>query len=65
MRLSSSISVRNAYPVMQKPACPKCGDLQFAATAMEFLGHGHVRHYWSCDRCDYGFSTEIDVPPDA
>jgi ribosomal protein S27AE len=65
MRLSVSVPVHNAFPLMQKPACPKCGDLPFAATAMDVFDQGHVRHYWSCDRCDFKFSTDFDLPPAA
>lgn len=62
MRLSSGDPARNPYPIFQRPACPQCGDMLFAAAATEFLGHGKIRNTWSCDSCDHEFRTAFAVP---
>jgi len=62
MRLSSCDPACIPYLVFQKPVCPRCGDMLFAATATEFLGRGHIRHTWSCDTCDHQFWTAVSLP---
>jgi hypothetical protein len=62
MRLSSADPVRNPYPIFQRPACPQCGDMLFAASATEFLGHGKIRNTWSCESCDHEFRTAWALP---
>jgi len=62
MRVISCDSACPPYLAFQRPACPNCGDMLFAAKATEFLGGGHVRHTWSCESCDHEFATLLDLP---
>jgi hypothetical protein len=62
MRLSSGDPARAPYPIFQRPACPRCGDMLFAAYATEFLGHGKILNNWSCETCDHEFRTAIALP---
>ena len=64
MRLSSCDPACNSYVVFQRPACPRCGDMLFAATATEFLGQGNIRHTWTCETCDHEFRTAVALPDD-
>jgi hypothetical protein len=62
MRLSSGDPARNPYPFFLRPACPRCGDMLFAAAATEFLGDGKIRNTWSCDACAHEFRVALVVP---
>lgn len=68
MRLSSGDPARNPYSIFprpagfQRPACPRCGDMLFAASATEFLGHGEIRNTWSCESCEHEFRTALALP---
>lgn len=46
----------------QRPACPRCGDTMFAATATEYFGAGRIRHSWSCEACQHEFQTAVELP---
>jgi ribosomal protein S27AE len=50
-------------PFFQRPACPRCGDTMFAATATEYFGRGFIRHSWSCEVCQHEFQTAVELPP--
>jgi hypothetical protein len=41
-----------------RPSCPKCGELMMAPEHTEG-GSQAVRHFWSCDGCDYRFESLI------
>lgn len=49
-------------PFFQRPACPRCGDTMFAATATEYFGRGLIRHSWSCEICQHEFQTAVELP---
>ena len=42
-----------------RPSCPKCGELLMAPEFSECLEDNNVRHFWSCDGCEYPFETLI------
>ena len=48
-----------------RPSCPKCGELLMAPEHSECLSRNDIRHFWMCDKCDYGFETliRLNVPP--
>ena len=62
MRLSSGDLARNPYPIFRRPACPRCGDMLFAASATEFLGQGKILNTWSCESCEHEFRTAFAMP---
>ena len=62
MRLSSGDPACNPYLVFRKPACPRCGEMLFAAAATELLGRGKIQNVWSCENCEHEFRTAIAVP---
>lgn len=62
MRLSLTDTRPAPYPFFRRPACPRCGDSLFAASATEFLGHGEIRNTWSCETCEHEFRTACAVP---
>jgi hypothetical protein len=41
-----------------RPSCPKCGELVMAPEHTECVSEA-VRHFWSCDGCDYRFESLI------
>jgi ribosomal protein S27AE len=66
MRLQSDAPASRSglarFPFFQRPACPRCGDTMFAATATEYFGQGRIRHSWSCEACRHEFQTAVVVP---
>ena len=62
MRLSCCDPARTPYHLFRRPACPRCGEMLFAAAGTEFLGQGHVRNTWSCDNCAHEFRTSVAMP---
>jgi hypothetical protein len=42
-----------------RPSCPKCGELLMAPEYSECLSRNDIRHFWMCEKCDYGFETLI------
>jgi ribosomal protein S27AE len=50
------------FPFFQRPACPRCGDTMFAATATEYFGQGRIHHSWSCEICQHEFQTAVEMP---
>ena len=47
--------------ILGRPACPRCGDMLFAAVATEFRGKGRICNSWICDSCDHEFSTSVRI----
>lgn len=47
---------------IERPACPNCGDLLYAAVGTRFLGHGLLCNTWSCDVCEHEFRTSVEIP---
>jgi predicted RNA-binding Zn-ribbon protein involved in translation (DUF1610 family) len=44
-----------------RPSCPKCGELMIAPEHSECVKQSGIRHVWTCDGCDYGFETRIEL----
>lgn len=53
--------------ILGRPACPRCGEMLFAAVATEFRGKGRISNSWSicnswiCDSCDHEFRTAVEI----
>ena len=47
--------------ILGRPACPRCGDMLFAAVATEFRGKGRIHNSWICDSCDHEFCTAVQI----
>ena len=62
MRLQSNRPDVTPMAIFRRPACPRCGNMLFAAAATAFAGKGRILHTWSCDRCDHEFHTTFEVP---
>lgn len=62
MRLQFGDPARVPYSAFRRPACPRCGEMMFAAAATAFLGKGRIENTWSCDSCDHKFSTAFALP---
>jgi len=66
MRLHTDVPSSRAslalLPFSQRPTCPRCGDIMFAATATEYFGQGRIRHSWSCESCQHEFQTAVEMP---
>jgi hypothetical protein len=46
--------------------CAQCGEALFAPEWSEYFDDRRIRHFWSCDACDYQFETMVCYPaPDA
>jgi len=46
--------------------CAQCGEALFAPEWSEYFDDRRIRHFWSCDSCDYRFETMVCYPtPDA
>lgn len=65
MRLQTNHSDVTFMAVFARPACPRCGEQLFAASATEFAGRGLIIHTWSCDECDHEFRTAVRIPAPA
>jgi len=42
--------------------CAQCGEALFAPEWSEYFDDHRIRHFWSCDRCDYQFETMVCYP---
>lgn len=62
MRLQTGVPAPEPTQVIGRPACPRCGDTLFAATATKFLGEGLIQNTWSCESCDHEFRSMVEVP---
>jgi transcription elongation factor Elf1 len=63
MKAQAAMPVAGSQPRrLAVPACPRCNDVLFAATASEHVSEKHVRHVWSCDSCGHEFSTLVGLP---
>jgi len=51
--------------ILGRPACPRCGEMLFAAVATEFRGKGRICNSWVCDSCDYEFRTDVEIKASA
>ena len=47
--------------ILGRPACPRCGEMLFAAVATEFRGKGRIHNSWVCDSCDHEFCTAVQI----
>ena len=47
--------------ILGRPACPRCGDMLFAAVATEFRGKGRVHNSWICESCEHEFCTAVEI----
>ena len=53
----------HAFPIARRPACPRCGDTLFAASAAAmFLDKGKIKNTWSCETCEHEFCTALALP---
>ena len=43
--------------------CAQCGEALFAPEWSEYFDDRRIRHFWSCDSCDYQFETMVSYPP--
>ena len=64
MRLETGAPGPMPTQLLGRPACPRCGEALFAATATEFLGAGRIQNTWSCENCDHQFRSMVAVPSD-
>jgi ribosomal protein S27AE len=48
--------------ILGRPACPRCGEMMFAAVATQFLGRGLISNRWSCEACEHEFQTSLQLP---
>ncbi len=48
-----------------RPACPQCGETQFAPEHSEFVRDGLIHHTWACDSCGHEFRTTVELNRDA
>jgi len=48
---------------LERPACPRCGDMLLAAEASTLVARGLIRNSWSCDSCGHDFVTAIRLSP--
>jgi hypothetical protein len=42
--------------------CAQCGEALFAPEWSEYFDDHRIRHFWSCDSCDYQFETMVSYP---
>ena len=42
--------------------CAQCGEALFAPEWSEYFDDRRIRHFWSCDACDYQFETMVCYP---
>ena len=47
--------------ILGRPACPRCGEMLFAAVATEFRGKGRICNSWICDSCEHEFRTAVEI----
>lgn len=62
MRVHTTRSDQAYMACLRRPACPACGERQFAATATEFTEE-RIVHTWVCEDCEHEFRTVIAIPP--
>lgn len=63
MRLHTTHSQLSCMGWFRRPACPHCGDMQFAAAATELVGSDLIVHTWICDNCEHEFRTAVGFRP--
>ena len=47
--------------ILGRPACPRCGEMLFAAVATAFHGTGRIHNSWVCESCEHEFSTAVEI----
>lgn len=66
MRVQTDVSTKlpklPLIALFQRPACPRCGEGMFAATAVEYVAPDRMRHSWSCESCGHEFRTATQMP---
>jgi hypothetical protein len=43
-------------------SCNQCGEALIAPAWSEYLDHRRIRHFWSCDNCDFRYETLVRFP---
>lgn len=47
---------------LERPKCPRCGDVPLFPHTAEFAGERRIRHSWVCETCGNAFQTTIKLP---